>query len=78
MTPDEIRSSLSTLSAAGTRAARAGDKISESADERRAAVVARMAELSDTALVDKAAADEYSALVSERGRLDIVLGHQRS
>jgi lysylphosphatidylglycerol synthetase-like protein (DUF2156 family) len=78
MTPDDLRSSLSSLAAASSKAARAGVSIERAAAERRDAVMARMSELSQSVLSDKAAADEYSALVRERGQLDIVLGQERS
>jgi hypothetical protein len=77
ITPDSLRRNLSDLSADASRANRSADEIIKAAGERRDVVTARMDELRPKTLTDPAAADEYGALVHERGQLDLVIGGKR-
>jgi len=72
-----MRRRLAELSAMGAKTARAGSAIAAAAVERREVIEAKIAELRPRVLTDSAAADEYQALIHERGQLDIVLGSAR-
>ncbi len=74
-TPDSLKRDLSDLAADAGAAERSAAEIHTSAAHRREVVAARLAELRTKAITEDGAAQEYQDLVSERGRLDLVLAH---
>lgn len=73
ITPDSLRRDLANGAAAETRADQSAGEIHKSAQERRQAVQARIAELVPLAQRSEGAAAEYQSLIAERGQLDLVL-----
>lgn len=74
ITTDSLKRSLADGAAAAAKASAAGAKIVDAAGERRVQIDARLNELRPKTLTDPQAAIEYSGLVEERGRLDLVAG----
>lgn len=75
ITPESLRRNLADGAAAGARAARSSHEIVQAAEDRHAAVSARLDELRPLAQTDAKAADEYGSLIGERGQLNLVLGN---
>jgi hypothetical protein len=75
ISPDSLKRDLANLSSDAARTARSEAEIMKASGERRDGVCRRMDELRSKVHVDHAAAEEYGALVAERGQLDLVLGH---
>jgi hypothetical protein len=73
-TTDSLRRNLADGSSASARADQSAEEIRKAAAERREVVGARLVELSTKAISNPGAADEYQALIRERGELDLVLG----
>jgi hypothetical protein len=74
MNADELRKELAAGAKVSAHVAAGDAKILDAARERHAVVQARLDELRPKAVADGAAGEEYSSLVAERGRLDLVLG----
>jgi len=72
-TPESLRRDLADGAAASQRADSSAEQIRAAAAQRRAVVQQRIDELVPLVQRSPSAADEYQALVAERGRLDIVL-----
>lgn len=70
ITTDSLRADLSGLSGQAERAAKADNDLTRAADERRAHIIARLEELRPQTLTDPGAAEEYQALIAERGQMD--------
>ena len=73
ITPDSLRSDLAGLGADAVKTEQSADQIKYGARVRREEVNARLVELRSKVITDDGAADEYQALIAERGQLDIVL-----
>lgn len=73
--PDSIRRDLADTAAAISNTERSAAEILRAAEQRRAMVVKRLDEMRAAALSDGRAADEYQALIEERGRLDLIIAH---
>lgn len=71
ITTDSLKADLGDLTRQSVRAAKADNDLTRGAEERRAFITARLAELRPTVLTDDAAASEYDALIAERGQLDL-------
>lgn len=74
ITPDSLRRNLADLASSSAHAGRSADEIHKAAEERRAVVMARLDELRPKTFSSHDASLEYSELIEERGRLDVVLG----
>lgn len=74
ITPDSIRSGLEDLAGQETQANLDAQHVKTQAAMRRDQITARMAAIKTQALTSPGAAEEYEALVLERGKLDLVLG----
>lgn len=72
-TPDELRKALGGIHRQAARAETAGKNLVDAAHQRRDQVTERLAALQGSALTDPQAADEYKALLEERGQLDLVI-----
>lgn len=77
ITTDPLRRNLADLSASKSAIARQNNEIIKAAEDRHGAVLARLDELRPKVHTDQSAADEYGALVEERGQLEIVMGEGR-
>lgn len=73
VTPDMLKRHLADGAALTQSVQRSSEAIQQAARERREVVAAKLAELTPRVHTDKAAADEYEAMIAERGRLDLVL-----
>lgn len=73
-TPDSLRSKLADVAKAQAGVRRSGENIKRAAAERGEVIDARLAELRPNVITDQAAAEEYEALLQERGQLGLVGG----
>ena len=74
ITPESLKSDLGALAADGQRTDAFAERLKSAAEDRLAAVNARLDELRPKAVIDTASGNEYLALLAERGQLDIVVG----
>lgn len=72
-TPDELKSALAGIHRQAARAEGAGRNLVDAAQRRRDQVTERLAEIQGETASDEKAAEEYQALVEERGQLDLVI-----
>jgi len=70
---EDLSGALAELAGLSMRQKRAEHSIANAAAARREEIDGNLAKLRSRALTDAAAAEEYQALVLERGRLDRVL-----
>jgi hypothetical protein len=73
MNTDDVRAGLIKGAAAAQRIDADGEAIRTQAMARHDAIQARLKVLMPKVNFDAAAADEYQALIAERGRLELVL-----
>lgn len=74
-TPDELKTALAGIHRQAARAEGAGKNLVDAARQRRDQVTERLTSLQGQALSDTQAADEYKALLHERGQLDLVIAN---
>jgi hypothetical protein len=76
ITPDSLRRDLADGAAAAGRTQQSEGEIRRAAEQRREAIQTRIAELVPLVNRSPGAADEYQALIRERGQLDVVLAER--
>jgi hypothetical protein len=73
-TAESVRAALAKVQDNIAGAVRAGASIHDAAVERRGVVDRQLIDLRPATLTSEAAARQYSDLIEERGRLDLVIG----
>lgn len=71
---ESVRAALAQVQGNIAGAVRAGASIRDAAIERRDVVDRQLSELRPATLTSEAVARQYSDLIEERGRLDLVIG----
>jgi hypothetical protein len=75
---DAARARLANLGGLADKTTHAERAILQAADDRRAAIQADIEKLRPRVNLDQAAADQYQALILERGQLDTVAAQSRA